>query len=154
MIYLELDQDINEQYEISRDLQNSIVDAAQTALVFEKHASGTNLTIVLTDDTHIQKLNFEFLQIDAPTDVLSFPVDERDPETEERYLGDIIISYPRAQLQAATGGHSLRDELFLLVVHGVLHLLGFDHSQEADKRIMWEHQSEILKDLGCTISPP
>lgn len=154
MIYLDLDQHIIELYEISHDLQNSIIYAAQTALIYEKHAAGANMTIVLTEDTQLQKLNFEFLQINAPTDVLSFPVDERDPETKERYLGDIIISYPRAQVQAATGGHSLRDELFLLVVHGVLHLLGYDHSQEADKRIMWEHQSEILKDLGCIISLP
>jgi probable rRNA maturation factor len=154
MIYLDLDQQLIEQYGISCDLQNGILDAAQTALIYEKHASVANMTIVLTEDTQLQKLNFEFLQINAPTDVLSFPVDERDPETKERYLGDIIISYPRAQMQAATGGHSLRDELFLLVVHGVLHLLGYDHSQEADKRIMWEHQSMILKDLGCIISLP
>lgn len=154
MISLDLDQHLTETCEISLDLQNSIVYATQSALSYEQHTSAANLTIVLTDDTQLQKLNFEFLQINAPTDVLSFPADERDPETNERYLGDIIVSYPRALLQAATGGHSVRDELFLLVVHGVLHLLGYDHSQEREKRVMWEHQSEILKELGCTISPP
>jgi len=154
MISLDLDQHLSGSYEITLDLQNSIIYAAQTALSYEQHASTANIVIVLTDDTQLQKLNFEFLQINAPTDVLSFPADERDPETSERYLGDIIVSYPRALAQAATGGHNARDELFLLVVHGVLHLLGYDHSQEDEKREMWEHQSEILKELGCTISPP
>jgi len=154
MINLDLDQHLIESYEIALDLQNSIIDAAQTALLLEHHTSAANITIVLSDDTQLQKLNFEFLQINTPTDVLSFPVDEKDPETNERYLGDIVISYPRALVQAAAGGHNVRDELLLLVVHGVLHLLGYDHSQEGEKRVMWERQSEILKELGCTISHP
>ena len=154
MISLDLDQNLNESYEIPLDLQNSIIYAAQTALSYEMHASAANITIALTDDTQLQKLNLEFLQINAPTDVLSFPADERDPETNELYLGDIIVSYPRALVQAATGGHNVRDELFLLVVHGVLHLLGYDHSKEDEKRVMWEHQSEIITKLGSTISPP
>ena len=139
MISLDLDQHLSESYEIPLDLQNDIISVAQTALSYEKYASAANITIALTDDSQLQKLNLEFLQINAPTDVLSFPAYERDPETNERYLGDIIVSYPRALLQAATGGHSVRDELFLLVVHGVLHLLGYDHSDEDEKRVMWEH---------------
>ena len=154
MISLDLDQNLSESYEIPLDLQNGIIYAAQTALSYEKQASAANITIALTDDTQLQKLNFEFLQINAPTDVLSFPANERDPETNERYLGDIIVSYPRALVQAETGGHNVRDELFLLVVHGVLHLLGYDHSEEDEKRVMWEHQSEIITELGSTISPP
>jgi len=101
MINLDLDQHLIESYEIALDLQNSIIDAAQTALLLEHHTSAANITIVLSDDTQLQKLNFEFLQINTPTDVLSFPVDEKDPETNERYLGDIVISYPRALVQAA-----------------------------------------------------
>ncbi len=86
--------------------------------------------------------------------MLSFQADELDPETGRRYLGDVIISYPRAQAQAQAGGHALPAELQLLVVHGVLHLLGHDHGAPAEKEAMWALQAEILQRLGCAISSP
>jgi probable rRNA maturation factor len=106
-----------------------------------------NLTIVLTDDEHIRTLNRDFLGIDAPTDVLAFPAEVTDPETQSLYLGDVLISLPRAQAQAKK--HPLAAELQLLVVHGVLHLLGHDHAEEADKTRMWQAQQEVLRELGC-----
>jgi len=120
--------------------------------VFEHQATlespDAELSIVLTDDARLQELNRDYLGIDAPTDVLSFPASETDPQTGARYLGDILISIPRAQAQAEAGGHPLAAEVQLLVVHGVLHLLGHDHAQARQKAKMWKAQAEILKRLG------
>jgi probable rRNA maturation factor len=79
---------------------------------------------------------------------LSFPASESDPETGARYLGDILISVSRAAEQAKTAGYDVRDELQLLVVHGVLHLLGHDHAEAEGKARMWAAQSEVLERLG------
>ena len=72
----------------------------------------------------------------------------------ELYLGDVIISQTRASQQALAGGHAFEDELKLLVVHGMLHLLGYDHADEDEKARMWAQQSRILENLGCKISIP
>ena len=84
------------------------------------------------------------------TDVLSFPSDEVDPETGSQYLGDIIISIPRAAQQAQVGGHSLEAEVQLLVVHGTLHLLGHDHAEAEEKARMWAAQAEVMGRLGLS----
>jgi len=122
--------------------------AAQAALTHESESLDCELSIVLTDDARLQELNRDYLGIDAPTDVLSFPASETDPETGERYIGDILISIPRAQSQAAAAGHAVESEVQLLVVHGVLHLLGHDHGEPEDKSRMWKSQAEILESLG------
>lgn len=122
--------------------------AAQAALEHESQTSESELTIVLTDDARLHQLNREYLGVDAPTDVLSFPASETDPETGARYIGDILISVPRAQAQADAAGHPLASEVQLLVVHGVLHLLGHDHAEAEEKARMWRAQSEILEHLG------
>lgn len=109
-----------------------------------------DLTIVLTDDAQLHGLNRDYLGIDAPTDVLAFPASETDPETARRYLGDILISVPRAEEQARAAGHVLEAEAQLLTVHGTLHLLGYDHAGTADKARMWNAQAEILAGLGLT----
>jgi probable rRNA maturation factor len=124
--------------------------AANTALI-QQASPDADLTLVLTGDSQVQALDREFLDTDAPTDVLSFPSSEMDPETGRRYLGDIIISVPQAEAQAVAGGHSLEAELSLLVIHGVLHLLGHDHAGTKNKARMWAAQSEVLGRLG--ISP-
>jgi probable rRNA maturation factor len=99
---------------------------------------------VITGDTELQQLNKDFLGIDSPTDVLSFPSDEVDPSTGKLYLGDIIISYPRAVQQAQGEGHPVSAELELLIIHGTLHLLGYDHGESEEKQRMWAVQTEIL----------
>jgi probable rRNA maturation factor len=116
--------------------------------VLEHQSRDGDLTIVLTDDGQLQELNREYLDIDAPTDVLSFPASETDPETARHYLGDILISIPRAEQQARTAGHNLEAEAQLLTVHGTLHLLGYDHAEDEDKTRMWKAQAEILERLG------
>lgn len=128
--------------------------AAQEALAQAGGAKDADLTLVITGDNQIQELNRQFLGTDAPTDVLSFPSEEFDPDSGLIYLGDIILSYPRALAQAAGSGHPVQDELRLLVVHGVLHLLGYDHAEAAGKAEMWALQAEILKQLGASITGP
>jgi len=125
-------------------------NAARVTLKQQRQPVSANITIVLTDDAHIHALNKEYLKVDAPTDVLSFPADQTDPETGRRYLGDIIISIPYAARQAAKAGHALAAEAQLLVVHGVLHLLGHDHADAAEKARMWEAQGAVLTTLGLS----
>ncbi len=127
--------------------------AARTALEHESESLECDLSIVLTDDARLQELNRDYLGVDAPTDVLSFPASETDgseidPETGVRYIGDILISVPRAQTQADAARHPLESEVQLLVVHGVLHLLGHDHAEPEEKARMWKAQAEILESLG------
>jgi probable rRNA maturation factor len=122
--------------------------AAQAALVHEAQSLDSELSIVLTNEARLHELNLKYLGIDAPTDVLSFPAAETDPETGTRYIGDILISLPRAQSQADVAGHPLESEVQLLVVHGVLHLLGHDHADAGEKARMWKAQAEILAKLG------
>jgi probable rRNA maturation factor len=128
-----------------------ILERAAKAALLQQAAPDADLTLVLTNDAQIQALDRAFLDKDTPTDVLSFPASQTDPETGRRYLGDIIISVPRAEAQSIAAGHSLEAELSLLVVHGVLHLLGHDHAEAEEKTRMWAAQSEALTRLG--ISP-
>lgn len=125
----------------------SLLEAAANAALEHQSAQG-DLTLVLTTDEQLHELNREYLGVDAPTDVLSFPASETDPETGTNYLGDIIISVSRTEIQARLAGHALLDEMRLLVIHGVLHLLGHDHMLLKDKRKMWKAQEEILGRLG------
>ncbi len=122
--------------------------AARTTLTHQKQSPDADLSIVLTDDARLKQLNKDYLGIDSPTDVLSFPASESDPETGSPYLGDILISIPRAKAQAKIAGHALESETQLLVVHGVLHLLGHDHAKPREKAKMWKAQQEILELLG------
>ena len=122
--------------------------AAQATLEHESQSLDVDLSIILTNDARLQELNLNYLGIDAPTDVLSFPSAETDPETGTRYVGDILISVPRAQSQAEAAGHSLEAEVQLLVVHGVLHLMGHDHAEPDEKARMWKAQAEVLERLG------
>lgn len=124
--------------------------AAQETLQHTNTPSTAELTIIITGDAQLHKLNHQYLGVDAPTDVLSFPAGETDLDSGGLYLGDVLISYPRALAQATEGGHPIQDELQLLVVHGVLHLLGHDHTDETEKTSMWSAQTEILDRLGCT----
>jgi probable rRNA maturation factor len=111
------------------------------------------MSIVITDDDKIQQLNRQFRGVDSPTDVLSFP-DEPVPGEAEPYLGDLVLSLPYIQRQAAAEGHTLSDELVLGVVHGTLHLLGYDHDTPDNQNRMWAKQAEALLELGVNIIVP
>jgi probable rRNA maturation factor len=128
--------------------------AAQLTLDSLSAPAESDITIVLTDDAQLRALNRDYLGVDAPTDVLAFPASEPDPETDSTYLGDILISVPRARRQARASGHSLGEELQLLVVHGVLHLLGYDHAGARGKKRMWAAQAQALARLGLSHVEP
>ena len=125
-----------------------ITNAARVTLQHQDVPSNAGFTIVITSDELIQELNREYRDIDVPTDVLSFQADTIDPENGALYLGDVLISYPHAEIQATAGGHSTEDELQLLVVHGILHLLGYDHAYPDEKEEMWTAQEDIRAQLG------
>lgn len=119
------------------------------------------LSLTLTDDREIAALNGTYRQMDRPTDVLSFAALEDDTplapellETEPLYLGDIIISLDTAQRQATAAGHSLAWETVWLASHGFLHLLGWDHPDEAQLEAMLAKQGALLKAIGWAAQAP
>lgn len=115
------------------------------------------LSILVVDDDEVQRYNRIYRQQDAPTDVLSFAINEGSPISPEMpdtlaaeldaELGDLLLAFPYASRQARQFGHSLSAELQLLVVHGTLHLLGYDHDTDARQAAMWSKQNEILSTL-------
>jgi probable rRNA maturation factor len=130
--------------------------AAEATLEAEGLSTG-ELTLVISDDEAVRALNRDYLGIDAPTDVLSFGGESPEfvsSPTEDDYLGDVVIAYPQAKKQSSAAGHPVEAELTLLVVHGVLHLLGYDHARSQDKTVMWKRQGEILSRLGLAHVQP
>lgn len=107
--------------------------------------------VTLCDNLTIQKLNKEFRNIDRPTDVLSFEYGYKEEDHRNldipKYLGEIYISIPKAIEQAKDYNHSLNREISFLFVHGLLHLLGYDHQDEDEEKIMFKLQDEILDPL-------
>src|SRR5215475_10110309 len=101
---------VESKYDFSKEL---IERAVLAALKHQKESTKVNISVVLTDNRRLRKLNQDYLGIDAPTDVLSFPASESDPETGARYIGDILISVPYAAQGARTAGHALEAELQL-----------------------------------------
>jgi len=120
--------------------------------------SPAEVALVVSDDETLRELNRRYRGVDASTDVLAFPNETRGPFVgvggQPRYLGDVIISYPRAEEQAAGAGHDVQAELQLLAVHGVLHLLGHDDQTEPERARMWAAQQAILEMLGVRVNMP
>ena len=108
--------------------------------------------IIITDNEYIHKINKEYRGIDRPTDVISFALEDNKDfiEPEFRVLGDIYISLDKAKEQAELYGHSFLRELSFLTVHGLLHLLGYDHMEKEDEVEMFKKQDEILNEFGIT----
>ncbi len=124
--------------------------AALTVLAAHDIQPGSEMTVAITDNEAVAALNLRFRGVDAPTDVLSFPMND-DMPGEVRYLGDLAIAYPYASAQAAREGHALSDSLALLVVHGTLHILGYDHDTPERKAEMWGAQAAALVRLGIPV---
>lgn len=142
-----------------------ITQVVKEALRYENCPYDIELNVLLTDNAAIQKINREQRNIDAPTDVLSFPMieyetpadfsvveeqveDSFNPETGELLLGDIVISVDKVLEQAESYGHSARRELAFLVAHSMLHLFGYDHMEDEERLVMEKKQSEILHNLS------
>lgn len=116
----------------------------------ELHVSAdADVAILLVDEGAMEALHVQWMDEPGPTDVLSFPMDELRPGTEEQptppgLLGDIVLCPQVAESQAQTAGHSTLDELVLLTTHGLLHLLGFDHAEPEEEREMFGLQRELI----------
>ena len=153
MIYFNNSQEGAISYALKMLIRRSVI----AALEYEGYENDCEISITLTDNKGIHAINKQFRNIDAPTDVLSFPLveyeeSEEPPVDEENMLGDIIISLERAEEQANEFGHSFEREVSFLTVHSMLHLLGYDHvnSEEEDME-MRRRQSEIMKNLGLEV---
>ncbi len=124
---------------------------ATTALENLGEREESELSIVLTDDSAIWELNRQYRGVDRPTDVLSFSQREgEDPGMIPEVLGDVVISLDRVHEQAREYGHSFERELGFLVVHGILHLLGWDHERPDDEAVMMAKTEEILTGIGLS----
>lgn len=111
-----------------------------------------DLSIVFVSNEQMEELNAQYSGYAKPTDVLSFEAGEIDPESGRLYLGDIIISYPFVENQAKKLKNNLNDELSLMIVHGFLHLNGYDHLSSEEKEAMWLLQNNILEDLNIKLN--
>ena len=146
------------------DYEKIIKDAILASLDYEKCPYEAEVSVIITDDENIHKMNKEFRGIDRSTDVLSFPMNEFktpacfdeeyeelftfNPETGELLLGDIVLSVEHIKMQANEYGHSLERDLAFLVVHSMLHLMGYDHIEEKERVIMEQKQEQILDERG------
>lgn len=137
--------------------EKMIKNVVQNVLKAEKIIHDVDVYITLTNNNEIHKINKEYRNVDNPTDVLSFPMYEREEidflrkdkvGDEEEILGDIIISIDKVKEQSEEYGHSFERELAYLVTHGMLHLLGYDHMVEDEKKVMREREEEILSGMG------
>ena len=108
--------------------------------------------IIFIDNKEIRDINKEYRNVDRETDVISFALeDNMDVVYDDfRLLGDIYISYEKAIEQAETYNHSVKREVFFLATHGILHLLGYDHMEEEDEKVMFGKQNELLDGYGIT----
>lgn len=122
-------------------------------LQLEKFEGSAEISVTFTDNAGIRELNKQYRDKDIETDVLSFPMGENgvydtDMETGAKILGDVVISMEKARDQAELYGHSLQREVGYLTAHSVLHLLGYDHMEEAEKREMRDREEEVMEYLG------
>ena len=154
---IEPDIQIDERFQ--NDIDALLIEQAiAAALEAEGVAGAIEVSVLVTDDAMLHQLNRDYRNVDAPTDVLSFADDgESDaaptafvrPPDAPRYLGDLAISYERVVAQAAEYGHSRARELAFLTIHGILHLLGYDHERSvADQVAMRAREEVIMQQLG------
>ena len=142
----------------SKELQALLEQVAQKGAEAILGKDNFEITVFITDKEEIREINREHRGIDKETDVLSFPLWDRrngeepfiNPETDNMMLGDIIICLSRLQEQAEEYGHSQKREGAYLCIHGVLHLLGYDHIEEEDKKEMRLKEEELLSELKIT----
>jgi probable rRNA maturation factor len=141
----------------SRIDANQLERAAAAALTHEGVEDGAEVSIVITDDATIRDLNRRYAGEDHATDVLSFSLEEGGafPSGEAgRTLGEVIISLETAERQAREAGHAIGDEVAHLLVHGVLHLLGYDHAEPEEEREMRDRERAVLAQLGSEVHGP
>jgi len=141
--------EVNNETEYDVDLKdvNALAESVMRAMFLHPE---TEVSIVFIDEEAMSALHVEWMDLEGPTDVMSFPMDELRPGTagapgENGILGDIVICPSVAEAQAKAGGHSTHDEILLLTTHGLLHLMGFDHMEPAEKEEMFALQRKLLE---------
>ncbi len=161
--YVENETDISFEF----DMKQIVELLMDEVLTMEKCPYEAQVNLLVTDNEGIREFNREHREIDRATDVLSFPmiefqcagdfsvVEERevdcfDPESGELLLGDIIISAEKIKHQANEFGHSYKREFAFLITHSLLHLCGYDHMEDEERKIMEEKQEKILQKVGIT----
>ncbi len=163
---VEIEYEAEIEMPLSIEYHSFIQNVIEAALDYENCPYEVEVNVLLTDNAAIQAINLEQRQIDRPTDVLSFPMQEYPtpsdfselekevtafhPETGELLLGDIVISVEKVMEQAEKYGHSIERELGFLVAHSMLHLFGYDHMEENEAKKMEKKQEEILQKIGLT----
>lgn len=130
------------------DLEKKAAATIATVLEAEAYNENVEVSLSFVDRDRIHQLNRDYRKVDRPTDVLSFPMDEDYVEGFDEMLGDIVICLDVAKEQADDFGHSLEREIMYLICHSTLHLLGYDHENEEDKREMREKEKQVMKKLG------
>lgn len=128
--------------------ENALIALMEFAFTRVDLDSECDLAISLVDLDEMSQLHQEWMDEPGPTDVLSFPMDEMRPDsaaTGPGILGDVVLCPTYAARQAEVAGHSLEDEIDLLTVHGILHLLGFDHREEKERTVMFAAQEQFLR---------
>ena len=149
-------ENAQEIIEISDELEDILTKALNVVAKQEKLEENTEVDITIVTDEEIHTLNRDYRNVDRATDVLSFALDEGDDEPTivggeaEHLLGDIIISAPKAKEQAEEFGHGLNREITYLAVHGILHLLGYDHMEEKDKVVMRKEEEAVLREMDLS----
>ena len=123
----------------------SVRDLLQNALVELKLHPDCELNLVFVDIEEMTELHIKWMDEGGPTDVLSFPMDMPEPGNEAVTLGDIVIAPVVAAQQAATAGHSIDHEIFILAAHGLLHILGYDHATPDEEKAMFSLQESLVK---------
>ena len=123
----------------------SVRTLLQNSLVELKLNPECEVNLVFVDVAEMTELHIKWMDEGGPTDVLSFPMDIPVDENEAVTLGDIVISPVVAADQAAAAGHSAEHEIFILAAHGLLHILGYDHANPADEKIMFAKQEDLVK---------
>ncbi len=149
-----IDVQIDDRYR-TRVEPGVLREAAQRTLAQQRVEDAYDMAVVVAGDQVLRELNRRYRGLDMSTDVLAFPGQTEGPfiaaPGSRRYLGDVIISFPQAEAQAARAENDLAAELQLLVVHGVLHLLGYDDQTESAGARMWELQQAVLDELGVEV---
>lgn len=139
--------------ETEENLDKEIEDLKQLLEYALKRENLDNVEfdIIFVDNDKIHEINKNYRGVDRPTDVISFALeDNKTIELDHRLLGDIYISIDKAHEQALEYGHSFKRELSFLSIHGLLHLLGYDHMKEEDEKVMFKKQDDILNEFGIT----
>lgn len=142
------------RFQVTKELKELVIKCVTVSLECEKFDEVCTVDVTFVSNRKIREYNKQFRNIDRETDVLSFPlggdVFETDPDTDAVLLGDIVISLEKAAQQCAEYGHSYEREVGFLTVHSMLHLLGYDHIDEAEGDIMRAHEKKILNKIGLT----